>query len=219
MFEVTFASWVPIARFLYNHVDERFALFFMGYKLVMGIAVLRIIYGVFLHVTFACATNDEEVVIAKKNRENAQYAERMHEIFQQFDSSGDGYLTKDEFLQIVVDPRVKTLLSALELEINDAELVFDLTDDGDGKVGAEEMVYSFSRLKGAARSVDVLALTTLTKEAIKKIDTVLTLEGAIEADMIGHKHKASSSILSVEAKQTSKKKDRGFKNALGRKDK
>jgi len=194
-------------------------LFFMGYKLVMGIAVLRIIYGVFLHVTFACATNDEEVVIAKKNRENAQYAQRMHEIFQQFDSSGDGYLTKDEFLQIVVDPRVKTLLSALELEINDAELVFDLTDDGDGKVGAEEMVYSFSRLKGAARSVDVLALTTLTKEAIKKIDTVLTLEGAIEADMVGHKHKAQSSILSVEAKQSSKKKDRGFKNALGRKDK
>jgi len=173
MFEVTFSNFVPICRFLYDHVDEKFALFFMAYKLVMGIAVLRIIYGVFLHVTFACATSDEDTVIAKKNRDNKRFARRMNALFEQFDSSGDGSLSKEEFLQIVEDPRVKTLLSALELDIEDAELVFDLTDTGDGQIGAEEMVYGFSRLKGAARSVDILALTKLTKEALSKLDMVL----------------------------------------------
>jgi len=55
MFEVTFANWVPICRFLHKNVDERYALFFMGWKLGRGIAVLHIIYGVFLHVTVRCA--------------------------------------------------------------------------------------------------------------------------------------------------------------------
>merc|ERR1719272_114207 len=176
MFEVTFSSWVPICRFLYTNVNEKFAIFFIAYQLVMGIAVLRIIYGVFLHVTFACATSDDETVIAKKKRENKKYAERMHALFQKFDASGDGYLTRTEFRQIGQDPRIKNWLSAMDLELHDAELVFDLADDGDGQLSAKEMVYGFSRLKGTARSIDIWALISLVRKSIEKIDKIASTD-------------------------------------------
>jgi voltage-gated sodium channel len=186
MFEVSFASWVPICRFLYEHVDPKYAIFFMGYQLLMGIAVLRIIYGVFLHVTFACASSDDETVILKKKRENKKYAEKMHALFQKFDASGDGYLTREEFRLIGNDPRIKTWLSAMELELHDAELVFDLADDGDGQLSAKEMVYGFSRLKGTARSIDIWALMSLTKKAMNKLDKVAQVELEMRNEMHDH---------------------------------
>ena len=54
--------------------------------------------------------------------------------------------------------RVRSLLSAMEIEIHDAELVFDLTDDGDDKMSPNEMIFGFSRLQGFARSGDVGAI-------------------------------------------------------------
>lgn len=186
MFEVTFANWVIICRFLYENVDEKYALFFVGYKLVMGIAVLRIMYAVFMHVTFECAASDEETILARKKREESKYAAQIRKVLKQFDSSGDGQLSRDEFLEIIQDVRVRTLLSALGIDIHDAHLVFDLTDDGDGTIGANEMVKGFRRLKGWARSLDLLALTNLTKEVIHKLDLALGES---------HMHSAASHLM------------------------
>merc|ERR1712205_15959 len=69
MFEMTFANWAVISRFVYEKVDKKLVFFFMSYKMVMGIAILRVIYGVFLHVTFKCASSDNAVLIAQRKRE------------------------------------------------------------------------------------------------------------------------------------------------------
>merc|ERR1719261_1366533 len=103
----------------------------------MGIAVLRIMYAVFMHVTFACANSDEETIIARKKREEAKHAARIEKVIKQFDDSGDGRLSKSEFVEIVRDSRVKTLLGALGVDLHDALLVFELTDDGDGEIDAK----------------------------------------------------------------------------------
>jgi hypothetical protein len=176
MFEVTFGNWVPVARFLVNAVDAKFAMFFMTYQLVMGIAVLRIIYGVFLHVTFACATSDDETLIAKKKRENKKFAEKMHALFSKFDAEGDGYLSREEFREIAKNPLVKTWLSAMDLEMTDTDLVFDLADGGDNKMNAKEMVFGFSRLKGTARSIDIWALISLVRRCVHEIEKLSNTE-------------------------------------------
>merc|ERR1719359_2780946 len=79
------------------------------------------------------------------------------------DSSGDGYLTRDEFREVCKDERVSNWLAAMDLEIRDADLVYDLTDDGNDRLSAAEMVCGFSKLKGAARSIDVMALISLVR--------------------------------------------------------
>jgi len=172
---VTFGNWVPICRFLHRHVDERFALFFMFYQLSMGIAVLRIIYGVFLHVTFRCATADEDLMIAQKAREEKRYEKTIHGIFKKFDTTGDGQLSKTEFREIAKDVRVQTLLAAMGLDIHDAEIVFDLATSEVDEISAAEMVFGFSKLKGNARSVDVGALLAQQQISIDKLDRVANL--------------------------------------------
>jgi len=84
-----------------------------------------------------------------------------------------GALSREDFEFALQDQEVRLLLSAMELDVNDARLVFDLTDDGDGSLGAEEMAAGFSRLKGQARTVDMLALTKNSKDAHLKIDTIM----------------------------------------------
>lgn len=219
MFEVTFGNWVIICRFLYSRVDVKFAFFFMAYQLVMGIAVIRIIYGVFLHVTFACATSDDDTLIAKKNRENKKFAEKMHALFQKFDASGDGSLTREEFHEIASNPLVKTWLSTMDLELTDTDLVFDLADGGDGQMNANEMVYGFSRLKGTARSIDIWALISLVRKAVHEIEKIQKNSEAREfrelkkiENLIAHRdehtsHIAQKTSLQVPALAMPVKKD------------
>merc|ERR1719215_1366300 len=98
----------------------------MIYRLVMGIAVLRVIYGVFLHVTFACAASDDDAVIAHMQRQNVKQSKKIHTFFRKHDTSGDGCLSREEFLQLFGDPTVKAWLAgSLELDIEDPKFLFD----------------------------------------------------------------------------------------------
>lgn len=119
-----------------------------------------------MHVTFACASSDDETLIAKKKRELQKYSEKMHALFTEMDSSGDGFLTRAEFRSVCQDERVQHWLAAMELEIRDADLVYDLTDDGNDRMSAHEMVYGFYRLRGTARSIDVQALISLVRKLV-----------------------------------------------------
>lgn len=176
MFEVTFGNWVPICRFTYSKIDAKFAFFFMTWKLVVGIAVLRIIYGVFLHVTFACASSDDASVINQRNREIKKYERKMKAFFRKFDQDGSGFLSKDRFLEVFANADVQTWLAGyLELEVHDVDLLYDLVDDlaGDNKVRIDQMVHGFLRLKGGARSIDALNVTRLIQDLLKKTDAIL----------------------------------------------
>jgi hypothetical protein len=179
MFECTFGNWVPICRFLHSKIDEKFAIIIMAWKLVVGIAVLRIIYGVFLHVTFACANADDEDVVNQRLREEKQYEKKMQTFFKKFDG-GTGYLTRPRFLEVLEHPKTRTWLSGfLDLEIHDAELLYDLVDDchGDDHITVERLVHGFWKVKGLARSVDMLALTRITSETLKKLDALIVRTG------------------------------------------
>jgi len=188
MFEVTFGSWVPICRFLQQKVDERFALFFMAHQLCIGIAVLRIVYGVFLHVTFRCVHNNEELLIAQKMRAEKKFNQKIHGIFKRFDTSGSGGLSWPEFLKIAEDERVKTLLSALDIDLADAETIFKLSNLEGDELSPDEMINGFSKLKGFAKSVDVGQMLSRQTASLAKMDKLLALNYEIgekvDADMI-----------------------------------
>merc|ERR1712098_523255 len=69
-----------------------------------------------------------------------------------------GTLDRKEFIRILRDPRTNRWLSAMEIEVGDANALFDLLDDGDGKITVDELVRGVSRLRGAARSIDVVTV-------------------------------------------------------------
>merc|ERR1740130_311804 len=82
----------------------------------------------------------------------------MDRFFREADESGDGFLTLEDFETMTADPGVKMWLAAKDFDIGNVKLVFELLDDGDHRLTAEEVVHGVARLKGTARSLDIITL-------------------------------------------------------------
>merc|ERR1712176_768032 len=66
----------------------------------------------------------------------------------------------------------------MEIEVADLELLFDLMDDGDGKVTFDELVGGLSRLRGNARSID---LVTLIYRSMRLEDELKNMRDNVDA--------------------------------------
>merc|ERR1712060_956989 len=76
----------------------------------------------------------------------------------QADETGDGMIDIDEFERVMSFASMKNYLSILELDVDETRNMFNLLDDGDGQISFEEFVKGVMRLKGGARSQDVIAV-------------------------------------------------------------
>mmetsp|Transcript_14543 Transcript_14543/g.45723 ORF Transcript_14543/g.45723 Transcript_14543/m.45723 type:complete len:460 (-) Transcript_14543:20-1399(-) len=158
MFELTLANWPQICWMLVNQVSEWYGLAVVLYKLVVGFAVLVVVTGVFLHETFKVASSDDDLMLVQKQRATKNHARKMERLFREADTSNDGIIDRDEFKKVLKIDKVRTWLSAMELEVSDPDLLFDFLDDGDEVLTVEELIGGVARLKGSARNIDVVAL-------------------------------------------------------------
>lgn len=83
----------------------------------------------------------------------------MLQLHAHADTSGEGLLDFDEFTVVLQDPQVRTWLAAQEINTSDADVLFKLLDeDKTGEITAEQLVTGMTRIKGSARSIDLLVL-------------------------------------------------------------
>eukprot|EP00928_Gymnodinium_smaydae_P100683 TRINITY_DN9934_c0_g1_i1.p1 TRINITY_DN9934_c0_g1~~TRINITY_DN9934_c0_g1_i1.p1 ORF type:complete len:194 (-),score=32.06 TRINITY_DN9934_c0_g1_i1:25-561(-) len=159
MWEITLGNWPPACRVLAENVGEAFFTFGMLHKLVIGFAVVAIINGVFMQQTFSVAAMDDVIMVRRKQTASEYHRRKMKQLWKEADLSADGEITLTKWQALLEDPGVKTWLSSMELDARDAALVFKLIDESnDGTVSFEELVQGVSKLKGAARSIDLHAL-------------------------------------------------------------
>jgi len=163
IFELTLGNWAPIARFLHEHVSEWFGVVIIAYQLIVGFAVVMVIRGVFLHETFQAVEHDDDLMILRQIRRKAKLTKKMEALFLEADDSGDGYLNHEEFVGVMKDDRVKAWLSAMGLEVSEADIVFEMVDDGNHKISVDQFVDGLARLKGAARGVDMVQVLRLVR--------------------------------------------------------
>jgi len=156
MFEITLGNYMPPCRALVENVSEWYLIFSLTHKLIIGFSVVAVITGVFIQETFKVATTDDRIMLMQRERAARTHTRKMKQLFQSADASGDGALDLAEFKAVMGMPGVQTWLSAMELDVRDADSLFQLIDDdGDGQLTAEELIKGAGRLKGAARSIDV----------------------------------------------------------------
>eukprot|EP00929_Paragymnodinium_shiwhaense_P001440 TRINITY_DN10167_c0_g1_i1.p1 TRINITY_DN10167_c0_g1~~TRINITY_DN10167_c0_g1_i1.p1 ORF type:complete len:715 (+),score=159.14 TRINITY_DN10167_c0_g1_i1:145-2289(+) len=159
MYELTMGNWVPISRTLVRNVSDWYMLLFMTYRTVVGFALLKVITAIFNAETLRVAQSDDGIMLMMKERQIKSHADKMHKLLAEGDESQDGFLSYDEFSQLLEDTRVQKWLAAQEIEVKDAGLAFKIVDvSGDGRVSAEELVRGFARLKGTAKSMDMVAV-------------------------------------------------------------
>merc|ERR1712038_2229406 len=111
--------------------------------------------GVFMQETFRAAATNDRIMMMQKTRAASAHVHKMRRLFQQADTSGDGYINLDEFKTVLSDTSVRLWLASMDMEVGDAERLFLLIDNGDGLISADELIAGVSRLKGSARSIDL----------------------------------------------------------------
>jgi hypothetical protein len=177
-FEMTLANWPPVCRLLLENVSEWFMIFCILHKLTVGFAVIGIINGVFIQETFRVAANDDFIMMHEKEWQQKAHRRKMHRLFEAGDASGDGFLDRKEFLALLDHAEVRIWLASMDLDPSDGDALFSFMDrDNDHKVNATELIEGVSKLKGPARSLDLLMLMHRQDELFR-----LGLESVPEGD-------------------------------------
>lgn len=158
LFELTLANWPPIIRVLSENVSEVFMLLGVMHKLTVGFAFVGVVNGVFMQETFKVAKTDNRNMVRQKQRDMETHFQKMKMFFNQSDVSGDGMINFEEFVNVVSQQEAQLWLSAMELDEKDHRLLFSLLDNGDGQIELDELVKGVGRLKGAAKSIDVIRI-------------------------------------------------------------
>jgi len=164
MFELAMGNWIPPTRAVTENVSEWYMPVLLMHKLVMGFAVIKVITGVFLHETFKVASMDDTIMMRTQQNAVQTYSKKMHTLFVHGDSSGDGYIDRAEFGEMMGRPEVRTWLCAMGLDIRDADIAFMLVQAEQGvlaptKLSALQLVEGTARLKGNARAIDMALLS------------------------------------------------------------
>eukprot|EP00747_Dinoflagellata_sp_TGD_P113857 gnl/TRDRNA2_/TRDRNA2_171808_c7_seq5.p1 gnl/TRDRNA2_/TRDRNA2_171808_c7~~gnl/TRDRNA2_/TRDRNA2_171808_c7_seq5.p1 ORF type:complete len:235 (-),score=59.26 gnl/TRDRNA2_/TRDRNA2_171808_c7_seq5:131-835(-) len=180
MFEITLGNWVVACRVLYTGVSQWYGGFIVVYRCCLMFAVLKVITAVFIAETVRCAASDDEVAFMKKRKEKQMYCKKMHTIFKELDTSGDGALSRAEFEPMISDEAVQTLLQTLEIDTHDLALLFDILDSGNGLIGFDEFTAGMSLVRGPAKSMDVLKLLTMTSKIETKITQLTSMLSTLD---------------------------------------
>jgi Ca2+-binding EF-hand superfamily protein len=165
-FELMLANWPPICRFLTENIHEGWMVVVIAYKMSFGFAFISVINAVFMQETLNIAVTDDNIMIRTKLRNMAGFRRKMEKLLKLADVNHDGFLSLAEFKAVLYNPGVKTWLEAMDMETRDGTLLFRLLDkNGDDRLSVDELVSGFSKVKGAAKSLDVqLLVQTLRRQ-------------------------------------------------------
>lgn len=151
-------SWGDIALALV-HVDWHLEVILSIYIFITMFSVLNIITGIFVDTYMSCAQNDTEEIIEHQLQSEDSTLLQIKHIFDAADKDNSGSITRQELKCHLDDWRVRAHLRILGLEVNRADFLFTMLDvDNQGQVGIEDFVTGCIRMKGFAKSIDLVSL-------------------------------------------------------------
>lgn len=172
---LTLESWSDgIARHVILN-QPWMAAFFIIFLMFTTFGLLNLVVGVIVENTLSAAKNNEEKIRKHQERERARILEHLKEIFQVADDDGSGGITVDEFRAACSRTDVQEKLKIIDLPVQEAEELFLVLDgDGSGTLTAEEFIGGVMRLKGNAKSKDLLGLQISVGSLGKRLDSLDT---------------------------------------------
>merc|ERR1712232_915095 len=112
----------------------------------------------------------KHVMLANKQRLVSQF----ENLFACFDKDQTGCVSRSEFAEHVNDPDVADFFAILEIEVSDAIRLFDLLDTtGDEEIEIEEFVMGCLKLKGPARSYDIVDLRAESHAMARQVGAIM----------------------------------------------
>merc|ERR1712032_1485843 len=188
VFQVIYSHYT-VMRFMMENMSELWAIFFTIYFLVMSVAVLGVVQGVFTQETFQAAEEDDTLMLRRKNVQHEVHKRKMMFLFEKMTRStcpaDDDLIDEaqfETFLRKHTD--FQTWLHAMDIDTSDASLLFELIDEeGNGELTFEEFIEGMGALRGNARNVDVKLLLrqSFVGRRRQTMGRMLSAAGALKA--------------------------------------
>lgn len=149
-------SWMEVVGEL-QLLSTGWVFVFIFYIAFTYFAVLNVVTGVFCQSAIDSAQNDQTLVLQSIQAEKQANIEKITNLFKAIDIEETGVITYKMLEDQVNSPEVQTYFEAIGLDVWDAWSFFKLLDsDGGGAVELNEFLMGCLRLRGQARSMDLI---------------------------------------------------------------
>merc|ERR1719284_2393740 len=103
------------------------------------------------------ASKDSKKIKKKKEKDRQMVFSQLREIFESADVDDSGSLTLEEVQDALNKPEIYNKLKMIDFPVDDPKQIFLLLDfDDTGELTIEEFITGCVRMKGAAKSKDLL---------------------------------------------------------------
>eukprot|EP00930_Biecheleria_cincta_P083986 TRINITY_DN73486_c0_g1_i1.p1 TRINITY_DN73486_c0_g1~~TRINITY_DN73486_c0_g1_i1.p1 ORF type:complete len:571 (-),score=99.33 TRINITY_DN73486_c0_g1_i1:268-1959(-) len=142
-----------------EEINQLLAATFLAYICLVVFTVLNVITGVCCEQAIVASKNSKEDAIRARLRGKEQLIKDFCEIFKCIDDDGSGDVSAVEFEKQLEDEAFQAYLCHLDVTVDDAVEMFEALDtDKSGSISASEFVTGCMKLKGEARTIDVVRL-------------------------------------------------------------
>lgn len=172
---VTLDDWSNgVARHVMSN-QPAMVIFFVGFIVVTSFGLMNVVVAIIVERTLATAKLNQQKFQRTQERERTRVLNHLRDIFEYADRDGNGSLTVDEFRHAIRQPEVERKLKLIELPVADAEELFGILDhDGSGELSVDEFIGGCIRLKGTAKSKDLLSVQMNMKALSERLETLET---------------------------------------------
>jgi len=174
MFQVvTLDQWCEnIARHVITGSENKlFVLFFVVFIFCTSFGLLNLVVGIIVENTLAAARNNAEKIAQKQHEDRVRTLEALRDIFEIADADRSGTIELSEFEEVIKRREVKAKLLLIDIQAEEAIDLFQILDvAGCGVLGCEEFIAGCLKLKGAAKSKDLLAVQISVESMAKRME-------------------------------------------------
>jgi hypothetical protein len=151
-------------------VGAVYAAVFICFLIFAFTILANLVTGIFLELLRECSTHEKQLLVNNEMRRIAKQVHHLEGAFIEIDVNQSGTISKDELEMAVHDPRMRSLLSALNLGQGDISTLFALLDKHRvGAVSIKEFVEGCMELSGDARAVHFQAVRLDLKKLERKL--------------------------------------------------
>jgi len=140
-------------------LNPYFVIIWVAYVTFMFIGLLNVLVGIFVDVAMTSIKFDTDQLIRDEVTALNATVAHIKQVFQASDSDGSGCIDRREFEALLNNPLLVTQLQTIGIDTSQAQTIFRLCDsDRSGAVSHEEFIGGCLRLKGTAKSADMMTL-------------------------------------------------------------
>jgi len=144
---------------------------FLFYTAFCVVGLFNVVTGVFVDSAVCCRTEDE--VLQSYVDDLKHMTAEIKKFFLTADADGSGTLSYKEFCSHLNNPTVKAFFHGLEIDPEEAEIIFKiLDDDKNDEILIEEFVNGTMKLKGHATKLDMITLMYDNTRQSLKLDSL-----------------------------------------------